>query len=65
MFSQMQDPGVANRLTQQYSNDRTQAAARHRLARTVRATREPAAATSVRERPRSAMALRALRPSLR
>ena len=34
MFSQMQDPGVANRLTQQYSNDRTQAAARHRLART-------------------------------
>jgi hypothetical protein len=65
MFSQMQDPGVANRLTQQYYNDKTQAAAHYRLARTLRATPEPAAATSVRERPQSARALRALRPSLR
>ena len=38
MFAHMHDRGVANRLSQQDSNDRTRAAPQHRLARTVRAT---------------------------
>ena len=38
MFAHAQDRGVA-KLSQQYSNDITRAAAEHRLARTVRATK--------------------------
>lgn len=38
MVAHMQDRGVANKLSPQYSNDRTRAAAQHRRARTVRAT---------------------------
>jgi hypothetical protein len=65
MFSVMQDPGVAHRLTQQYTEDRAQAAARYRLARSTRPAGETTTTPKVESRTRHGWRVRVLRPSFR
>lgn len=64
MFSVMQDPGVGHRLTQLYTEERTRAAAAHRVSKSVRATAQPPAPAEV-TRPRRHWRVRVLRPSFR
>jgi hypothetical protein len=65
MFTVMQDPAVASRLAHHYMQERLEAAARHRLARSARTTHEqPSPEPTPTRRPR-ARALLALRLSFR
>jgi hypothetical protein len=66
MFTVMQDPAVASILAHHYTQERLEVAARHRLARSARTTREqqPAPEPTATRRPR-ARAFRALRLSFR
>ena len=64
MFTVMQDPVVASRLAHDLMQERLEAAARHRLARSARTTREQPAPQPPTRRTR-ARALLALRLSFR
>jgi hypothetical protein len=65
MFSIMQDPQVANRLAQLYTEERIRFAAGYHLARTAQTTDQSPAPVPVSHRRRGWKLPAALRPSFR